>query len=206
MIPSYQTSQDLNAKIVEVNEVLKKTDAAQGLIDETATILGSISEDSNARFALLVPEELDRLRFSNMLQRMAQSRGIILADIKVERISDATGGAPRSAPPQDGNASAGLTRVLTLDKSVTAPGEEGGVVAQIVEKNYIATNVSFSFGATYPTFLSFLADLERSIGIINITELSFEPFPSVTDTGKVTKGKVEPLYMYHVKAETYSLK
>lgn len=205
VIPAYRNSKDLQAKLVDLEVVLKDADNAQKLIDETAEVLRGIPEDSATRFSLLVPEELDRLRFSNMLQSMARSRGIILADIKVENISN-DAPALRGAPTSDKSTSANLARVFTIDKTTTAPQAGEGGAPQKVEGNYIATNVSFSFGATYPAFLSFLGDIERSIGIINITELSFEPFPVIVDTGKATKGKVEPLYTYRIKAETYSLK
>ena len=74
-------------------------------------------------------------------------------------------------------------------------------------KKYVTTKASFSLTTTYEKFLILLSDLERSLGIINITGLSFQEHKEslgTRDIRNTQKGTL--LYKYTVEIETYSLK
>lgn len=196
VIPQYERTKELRGNIATLNGISGNTETIKKLLDETAIVLEKIPKESDTRFSLLIPEEVDHLRFANMLKSMATNRGIALRDIKIER-------------EQAGMIIGGVTKetgLLTNIKNTFSlePGARPGGVQvgapKLRERNYTTTKGTLSFTATYEGFKTFLSDVEKSLILVNVTELSFIPRKDVARRSPV------PLYDYHMQVETYSIK
>lgn len=82
-----------------------------------------------------------------------------------------------------------INSVRTVD-SKTDTG--AGVVQSAGKKLYEKVTISFSFIATYENFRRFMADIEKSLRIIDVKSVSF----STTDSG---------IYEFNVSVDTYWL-
>ena len=159
--------------LVTLDETLKKSEHIKKLIAETGENLKAVPKENLDRFAVFLPEKIDDIRLANTIQHIGYSNNLLLEGIKVEK--SATSSAAGD----------------TASKS------------SVSDKKYKATKVTFALSASYDAFLLFLDDLEKSLGLINVTSLSFT---SIGDGGSTTSKKVgPPLYHFVVGMETYSL-
>ena len=87
------------------------------------------------------------------------------------------------------------------DTSGTSSGAGNGVTRG--ETNQLGTvSLSFSVSSSYQTFLQFLRDLERSLRVVEITNLSFAPAIGSTGDGSVSAD----FYTFSVTLQTYWLR
>ncbi len=181
--PEYEEMQNRRDDLKMINDTLKDAEIVQTLINQTSEILAGIPPQDLASFDTFLPVTIDEIRLANNIQRIGIAKGVILSGIKVSaEHKDAKAGAP--------------------------PAVAGGVMdASVdVQKKYATTKVSFTFVAPYTTFLLFLDDLEKSLGIINITMLSFFQVNKESEASGVQNPKGPPEYGFNVEIETYSLK
>lgn len=205
VMPEYDRAKERRRDLENLSDISKTAEEIETLIGETEEILNSVDSDDRARFAVFLPETSDPVRLANNLQRVGLTNGIVLQDIKVE---ETVTEAQKSAKSNGSGALQAVANIFSVGGSVdqgkgsTEGGKAGAVTG---EKKYATTKTSFSFATTHEAFSNFLFDTERSLGLINITALSFVPVPVVTDTKK-SKQVVLQLYQYAVTVETYSLK
>lgn len=202
--PLYGRVQTSRMSIVDLNNTLKRADTIKGLISETERDLAGIDALDRDRFAVFLPETIDTIRLANDVQHMGVARGVVVENIKVEEQKGAVSSTP-AGPRGATGASGTLNNVFSLERNPTQGAQTGGAVAgqaSVQDKKYRATKVSFMTTTSYRTFLNLLDDLEKSLGLINLTSLSFAP---VTEAAGTKKSGV-PLYQYTVEAEVYSLR
>ncbi len=200
--PAYSRMQERRIDLETLNETFKNAEIIKDLIKKTGESLRSVSKIDSDRFDIFLPETIDIIRFSNNIQHLARTNGIVLDNIETDAEQKGT------------TTSRDMSAVILLARGTEALGRisptqdiVAGVVEQNVgnEKKYVATEIRFSFTSTYQSMQLFLNNLEDSLAIININELSFSPVAVLPgDTEDVSS--TELLYEYTVEAETYSLK
>lgn len=206
-IPEYSRVQERRGDLAKLVEISKNAGEIETLISQTEETLKSVDLTRAARFAVFLPETPDPIRLANNLQRLGLTNGIVLQNIKVEEPVINTQKSVRS------NGGGVLQTAIGIFNSGgnTGQGEgntEGGGTNIVSEdKKYATIKASFTFTATHEAFSKFLFDTEKSLGLINITALSFVPVPVAqvaVDTKKV-KQEAPLLYQYAIAVETYSL-
>lgn len=204
--PEYDRVQSARADLGKLSGIAEDTDKIKALIKQTGEILNAVDADVLARFNVFLPEKLDPIRFANNLQSLALKNGIILSGIKVEERKIDTTSKPTTKPVAksvDGVGGASSAFSITGQPFGADVGKATGVT--VSEEKYVVTKTSFLFSTTYPGLLLFLKDLEKSLGLINVTSLSFKPLSSST-TDKKPKEALTGLYQFTIEIETYSLK
>ncbi|MEK7568813.1 MAG: hypothetical protein AAB497_01730 [Patescibacteria group bacterium] len=197
-IPQYNDFKERRDNLATLTEVFKDADKIKKLISETEETLNTIESDNLSRFEVFLPETSDPIRLANNLQKLGIANGITLEDIKVER------GADKSQ--KDGSNAGGILQGVTnIFASGDSAQKESVDAAGAGEKNFVTTKANFTFVATSEAFHNFLYDTERSLGLINVTTLSFTPIQVATDSKK-PKQEAPAIYQYTVAIETYSLK
>ena len=177
--PEYTVTQGRRADLAVLDETLKSTKEIQVLIAETQKTLDNIDPLELERFSVFLPDTTDAIRLANNIQRVAFSRVIALEKVKVEEAKkDAQGGA------------SGVT------------GVAAGILAAAAAPQYATAKTTLSFTTSNDSFRAFLGDLEKSLGLMNITGLTFTPAPE----NEKFKRSSAPQYQYIVALETYSLK
>jgi hypothetical protein len=184
--PEYDTMQQRRNDSVVLDATLQSTNEIQSLIQQTGKTLTGINPTDLSRFSVFLPESIDPLRLANNLQHIGFSHGIALTKIKV----GASSKTPQIAPDQV--AASGIQNVAA------------GVAATATAQKYATTATTFDFNASDSAFNAFLGDIEKNLGLMNVTELTFTPVAQTDSTGKVIKSS-GPQYLYSMTIETYSL-
>lgn len=206
VVPAYNLNVERRGDIESLAQTLKSSEKIKTLISETKSSLGNINTDDLSRFEVFLPERIDTIRLANNVQYIGRKNRIILSDIKVE-------GAANVAKNGSASNGASVTEGLVSTFSVGAQVDkaEGTNIKKptdsaTVDKKYATTKISFTFGSSYETFQLFLNDLEKSLGLFDITSLSFTPDDKAS-VGGVSKGaNSSPTYQYTMTLVTYSLK
>lgn len=205
VVPAYNLNAERRGDIRSLERIISASGEIKPLIDETKTNLGSIERAALDRFEVFLPEKIDTIRFANNIQYIGKKNRITLSDIKVEESANSFTDSNTSPAS---TASQGLVSTISLGAKIdkadgTVPqGMQGGVLSA---EKYATTKASLTFTSTFETFQAFLSDLERSLGVIDITLLSFSPVAPDT-SAKAPKTPAPPTYQYSMTIETYSLK
>ncbi|MBI5077832.1 MAG: hypothetical protein HZB11_00480 [Candidatus Yonathbacteria bacterium] len=203
VVPAYNLSQERRDDIVALSKVLSTSGEIKALIDKTKKNMDGIEPSSLSRFEVFLPEKIDAVRFANNIQYIGRKNRIILSDIKVEGPAN---GTLKNTAPSGVSVTQGIVNTVSLGAKINQaqgaytmnPTIEGK--ASVSGKKFVSTSANFTFVASYEASQLFLNDLEKSLGLINLTDISFVMLPPDS------KSKAPPTYQYTVAIETYSLK
>ena len=206
VLPAYKLNVERRGDIKSLENVLSLSGEIKTLIDETKTKLGSIEQSGMDKFEVFLPEKIDPIRFANNIQYIGRKNRIVLSDIKVEGDVDGvvSGNAKAGATASQGFVNA-VSLGAQIDKAVGTAGLQGSQATAQANGKFVITKASFSFTSTFETFQALLDDLEKSLGVIDVTSLTFSQVAS--DTSATTpRTSPPPTYLYSMTIETYSLK
>lgn len=205
VVPAYNLNVEHRGDIKSLEKILSTSGEIKPLIDETKTNLGSIEQSGLDRFEVFLPERIDPIRFANNIQYIGRKNRIVLSDIKVEGSVNSAVGNNETARA---TASQGLVSTISLgaqiDKAQGALGSQGSQSVAQTNGKFVTTKASFSFTGTFETFQNLLNNLEKSLGVIDVTSLTFSPVAE--NAGATTSRTPPPTYQYSMTIETYSLK
>ncbi len=210
--PEYNRMEKGQADLKILNDTLKSTETIKELVKQIEDSLDSIDPADSMRSSIFLPETIDEIRFANNLQNIGFRNSIVLMDIKVgEGAKKIEKIITPSAVNADGKIipvnrpSGSLNTNLLATPAVVVNIQKS--IGDAALKKYVTTKASFSLATTYKKFAILLNDLERSLGIIDITSLSFQEHKDALDTGDIKNIQKDTLlYKYTVEIETYSLK
>ncbi|MDO8603893.1 MAG: hypothetical protein Q7K40_00540 [bacterium] len=208
VVPEYQLNKELRDKVVSLSKTIESSDEIKGLISETKKSLGTVSPEDLDRFKVFLPEEVDPIRFANNIQQIGRAHRIILSGIKIDGPSNMAQNKGVSLDTQKGSASQGVVNTFSLgakiDQAVGANTKTSTGVTPSGRK-FATTKATFTFVSTFESFQLFLSDIEKSLGLIEVTALSFTPM-SDDGSSKKSKTAAPSMYQYTMAIETYSLK
>lgn len=198
--PEYNRTQSSRADLEKLSSIVEDTNKIKELINQTGDILDTVDVDNQARFDVFLPEKLDTIRFANNLQSIGLRNNIAISGVKVEeKKSDS------STKPTIG-ATAEPNTVFSIGQQASDKAQKDTQAGVASKEKYTITKTNFSFATTYSSLLIFLKDLEKSLGLINVTSLSFKPLSSTVASDSKTGMDLPDLYQFTVEIETYSLK
>lgn len=208
--PEYTLMQERRADFANLVETSNISAIVKTLIRETGRNLSSVAPSDLARFSVFLPDVIDPIHFANDLQNLGTMNGVILENIKVTEPKNldqkSTGVSSQGVVTQLAQGIVSLGSDPKQAQSVVP--SENPVVATTntpsTQKEYVVTKASFTCTATYEKFSLFLESLEKSLGLVNVTALSFTPYIE-TDPQKIKMGG-EQAYEFSASIETYSLK
>lgn len=213
VVPAYSVANERRADIESLTKVLSTSGEIRKLLDKTKRNLGSVEFEGLSRFKVFLPEKVDTIRFANNLQHIGEKNNVLLTGIKVEVQAEDVQKKDTSFAV---NVVKEFVNKVSLDakmnqaENVNTQGASANELttansADTTEKKYATTKASFAFTTTYETFQLFLNDLEKSLGLVNVTSLSFSLSADSADMKK-SKTQLSPTYQYLMTIETYSLK
>lgn len=164
--PTYKEIGTLRAQEAEFAEALENTEKVQDLRNELQTKYNSFSQEDHERLTKLLPDSVDNVRLIIEIDAIASRHNMEFENVQT---SDTR---PRSAP----------TAVA-------------GAIGAEAERPYAAATLSFTIAGAYGDFLNFLQDLERSLRIMDMTNVDVTP-----DTNDSSE------YTYKIQLRTYWLK
>lgn len=206
VVPAYNRNIESRTDIESLTKILSESGEIEDLIGKTKTELGSIEQAGLDRFEVFLPEKIDPIRFANNIQYIGRKNRIILTDIKVEGQGVGFEGNGASSAV---SATQGLINTISLgsqiDKALGVPMTQSGQGGALAGGKYATTKANFSFTSTFETFQLFLNDLEESLGVIDVTALSFSSVAGSVSVNRSDTSQL-PIYQYTMAIETYSLK
>ncbi|TAN35720.1 hypothetical protein EPN27_03235 [Patescibacteria group bacterium] len=198
VLPAYNVSKERRADIETLSKNLSTSDEIIQLIADTKNNLNSIESIKLARFEVFLPEEIDPIRFANNIQNIGTDNMVSMISIEVD--------TPGQDAQQDGTSQTGANQ-LQLDTNLN---QADGINVQVYgiatekEKKYATTKATITFETSFEKFKLFLSDLERSLGLMDVTALSFVVSSETEETKMATQSS--PNYKFLMTIETYSLK
>lgn len=202
VMPLYKATETNRADLVTINTTFSDVKEIQTLINNTTDILKTPDAVRQTQlFDAFLPGDVDPIRFANNLRQIGLNNKLALTNIKVEDKVKKVAGSTESA--QAGV----LENTFSLNRT---PGEANpgqGSAGVTTEGKFAATKASFNVTATYAGFNLLLNHLEKSLGLINVTSLSFQERKDLTQAKTIASKTSAPVYYdYTVEIETYSLK
>ncbi len=161
--PSYVELVALKAQEKQFEDTISQLRELQSIQDELLLKYNSIRSSDLARLEKLLPDNIDNVRLILDLDSIASARGVEIGSVALKDLGGQGGGSGANTTQDDGSGS-----------------------------KYESVMLSFTTKTSYETFLSFLADIEQSLRLIDVTSLSVVP--------------VEDEFSFRVSLQTYWLK
>jgi len=169
VLPNYNEVMDLREREAVLDEGIIKADQAEAIKQSLQEKLDAISDEQYSMLDRILPKKLDDIALANDLQGLASRYGISIGNISINT----------------GNQSDDNTSSRFQNESIS----QDAPILQVSEIQ--EATVSFKVTTTYETFLKFIADLQDSLQLFDITLINF------------TNGDGE--YSFNVDLKTYSL-
>lgn len=185
--PTYDEIKDLRTQKAVRVDALDNANKLKLAADDLQQKYNQFTDDSKMRLERLLPENVDNIKLILEIENIAGKYGMTLKNVKF----DTTQADLQSA-------SAGTTQFVGSNAEILA--------AQ--KRDYAVFDMGFSTIGAYPNFVAFMADLEKSLRLVDVTSVAF----SVPDAGTGATLGATPsvsssnVYKYDFKVKTYWLK
>lgn len=170
--PEYQKAKADNERLVRVNNALQQANELRDIRDKLAEERKKISDEDLVRITRMIPDGVENIGLIIEMNNIARDKGMELLNPTIGA-SVGTAGAQGAQNPA-------LATGINI-------GPDG--------TNHGALTMSFGVNTTYEKFIDFLKELERSLRLVDVKEVSFAA-PDAK-TGRTT---------FNVTIETYWLK
>jgi hypothetical protein len=180
--PTFNQLKVVDGQIADYKGALDKAQQLQERIDELDKEKNSINESDLSRLQTFLPDSLDEVSIVLILDDVATRHNLVLDAIKVKSSSgkDASTQAPGTLKDQ-----------LFADDPKAATKEIVGADGSTVlrpQDNVEAVALSFGVTGSYTDFRSFLADLEKSLALMDITSIGLKAPAADSDLGSYGLG------------------
>lgn len=174
--PVYKDVKELRTQVSSYDEALansKKLEEAKNVLNQQ---YNTFTDDELERLRKLLPDNVDNIRLILEIESVAVRYGMTIKNVEFDVATRDTNG-----------------------KEI----EEDSKDLKLAQKEYGIFDLSFSTEGTYPNFVAFLEDIEKSLRIVDINQISF----TSPDNNPVQGfGKPKDLYQYDISLRTYWLK
>lgn len=144
--PTYAVIKDLQVKNARLSDALDKSRELQEVRDSLRARYNTFNPDDIDRLGKLVPDNIDNIRLILDIDGIAQKHNLQVEDFEFS--DDGQAGTNRQTAPEGIGVNSGPFGTVTFQ---------------------------FRVSSEYETFRAFMDDLEKSLRIVDITELSLEP-------------------------------
>jgi len=169
--PQYEQIGALQERQEEYKDALNAADELFKLRDELVNKYNSFSTADLRRLQKFLPKQIDDVRLLLDIDQIAEGYDITLEEIEISDVGEKNKNT----------------------KGAVRQGDEDDIDLNTL-------GLSFTFDATYDEFVDFFKDLESSLRIVDITELSFRSVESGENE------KYSNVYTFSVALQTYWLK
>lgn len=154
--PVYITWVSLKKDLKVVNEDLQKIKDIEIAAEDLRKEIKNIPDSNKNKLNVVLPDEIDQIRFLNMVNSIASRKNLLLSGLEISEKSkneSSIGGAKANSNLETG-----------------APN---------------TMEVNFSVEATYDTFKEFLGDLESSLSLMDVESFSVSVPASSPDENEI---------------------
>jgi len=160
--PTYTSIKGLQEQEVQIDRSVVRAKDIVRITEELSASINSINPIDIEKLDIILPREIDEVRFVYMLSTIAGRQGLSIEGVSV------------------------------LDSEPEPVTLLGGIPAPVSNEPRVQTlDVQFTLLASYEAFRAFLADLEKSLVIMDVNSLS------------LGAGSKENEYSYQISISTY---
>lgn len=158
ILPQYHNVQAHRAEFNQYKSILANVSELTAKRDELLIKYQAIPKEEIDRLDKVLPDRVDTVKFALDLDKVGSKYGITLKSLKVSPVSN----------------SDDSSEIDLSSASTSAPS------------SFETTTIEFSFVSTYDSFDKFMADIGKSLRIMNIQKLSFTSTEDDLQEFKVT--------------------
>lgn len=187
--PVYVDVQNLSNQAESYNEALANSKLLQAKRDELTNSYNNFSRSNVEALEKMVPDSVDNIGLIQEIQRLALRLGIIVKNVNFD---------PNQVGLEDGAFEEGLQQD---DVQVATQSTQNKTNRGAVETNGLFDTffLEFTIEGSYSDFVSFLAELEKNLRIVDISQIDF------TATSLDSDGNFSDVYDYTFTTKTYRL-
>lgn len=171
--PTYDTVQAQNAEIAKYDEALQKATELQQLKQSLLSKYNTFNQTDIDRLQKLLPDHVDNVRLILDIDSLAAKHAMAVQNVVVSSNQAAQGAQ---------------TAIGSVSSS---------------KQKYDSLTIKFTTQGTYDTFRAFLADLQQSLRIVDLTSLTIT---RTADNATAIGGGTTPIYSFDISLKTYWLK
>lgn len=158
--PTYRGLDVQKAEVARLDEALNKAKELQAIRDKLLAKYNTFSSEDLERLRKLLPDHIDNVRLIIDMDNIASRYGMTITKVGIKRSEETDNDAASSVVSGE---------AASLQRDFTAPERQG----TSLESPLGTVDLSFTVSGTYETFLAFLRDIERSLRLVDIVDLSF---------------------------------
>lgn len=186
--PVYLDIQELTLQAESYDEALANSKRLQAERDKLTQTYNSFSRTSVEALEIMVPNSVDNIGLIQEIQRMALELGIVVKNVNFD---------PSQVEPEDGEVEEGLEdEAATPTQSAQNVPRRGAVETNGLYDTFL---LEFTIEGSYEDFVRFLAELEKNLRIVDISNINF------TASSLDSKGNFSDVYDYTFTTKTYRL-
>ena len=170
--PTYGEISDLQTQVDSYDRALSNSKELQKVRDVLGDKYKALTASQLERLSKAMPDSVNNIRLILDVQNIAAKYGMIVKDVKYDVLKES---APVGAP-------------VTAAQAATQ------------KKDYGIFDLELSLAGTYPNFVDFLKDLEKSLRLVDVASISFS-------TSERSQAEQQAgAFKYDIRLRTYWLK
>lgn len=177
---TYGDIQALQVKESSYNDALTNANELETVRDQLLEKYNMFAPGTLDRLSKLLPDNVDNIKLILEINDVAVRYGMSLKNVKFDSAAASTSSAKQ------------------IEQSNSKIAEKN--------KEYGIFDVEFSTEGTYPNFVAFIEDIEKSLRIVDVNSITFSSPENSGSFGGATPSKPADLYKYDFKISTYWLK
>jgi Tfp pilus assembly protein PilO len=185
--PTFEEVRGIQDDTAEYAQAIDKASELQRRIDELKAQQSSISLANLERLEALLPDRVDEVSTLIDLSTLAEKHHLVFGDINIGGEGKNTSGTKGKTGTQTTPSGQPVSASAPVPAASGAPAAgpasmgpegmpaDGGqfVPAEPLSSQYSTLEIGFSVTGTYDDFRAFLADVERSLVLMEVTKISF---------------------------------
>lgn len=193
----YNNLKTKKVEVAQLDEAIEQFKELESIKKERIERKSKIPADSLEKLEKgMLSDSVDTIRLTMDIQGIAAQNGIVIRKIDIKK---------------DDAVSEGVKTAQAVAQGSVVDGPVAQVVANPSAEKYGILSISFSLTATYENFKAFLADLEKSLRVMDLVSLKISAGGVTTESdGGTTATRVSSSgsnsFNYSVQAQTYWLK
>ncbi|MCA9353563.1 hypothetical protein KC842_01695 [Candidatus Nomurabacteria bacterium] len=176
--PMYEEIKTMKVEALAYDEALQNARELQEIRDALAEKYSNFNDSDLDRVEKLLPDNVDSIRLIIEIERIAAQYGMIVKEVSY------------ASPDKE-----------ETDANGAPIGKITPAELAYLNRDYSESTLSFSTEGSYENFLAFLSDLESSLRVVDVTDVSFSSLYTTTQAGVVNDS-----YKYSFSIKTYWLK
>ena len=173
--PAWPRTRELRQDVSFLEETLESARELQSVRDRLLAKYNSFTPNDIERLNKLLPDNVDNVRLIIDINEMAGRYGLAIQDIDIKKEPESELRTAGETAGEEGDFGASAREAREALEAEEGPGEP--------KLSFLT--LSFSVLAPYERFLALLSDLERSLRIVDVTELSFGSSKEAATKGHV---------------------